>query len=56
MQDTSLSLLDRLRVSPNNADWTRLVEAYSPLLRTWVVRADAKRQAFVWPAMRCGSR
>jgi len=35
-------LLDRLRASPNDADWTRLVEAYSPLLRTWVVRADVQ--------------
>lgn len=42
MQETSLSLLDRLRVSPEDADWTRLVEAYSPLLRSWVARADVQ--------------
>ena len=40
--ETSLSLLDRLRASPDDADWTRLVEAYSPLLRAWVLRADVQ--------------
>ena len=42
MQETSLSLLDRLRASPDDADWTRLVEAYSPLLRAWMSRADVQ--------------
>jgi RNA polymerase sigma-70 factor (ECF subfamily) len=42
MQDTSLSLLDRLKASPDDADWRRLVEAYSPLLQTWVARADVQ--------------
>lgn len=38
--ETSLSLLDRLRASPDDADWSRLVEAYVPLLRGWLVRCD----------------
>ena len=40
--ETSLSLLDRLRQSPDDADWSRLVEAYSPLLRTWLLRSDVQ--------------
>ena len=40
--ETSLSLLERLRTSPDDADWSRLIEAYSPLLRTWVLRSDAQ--------------
>lgn len=40
--DTSLSLLDRLRQSPGDADWSRLVEAYSPLLRAWLVRSEVQ--------------
>lgn len=40
--ETSLSLLERLRTSPDDADWSRLIEAYSPLLRTWVLRSDVQ--------------
>jgi len=40
--DTSLSLLDRLRQSPEDADWSRLVEVYSPLLRAWLVRSEVQ--------------
>lgn len=40
--ETSLSLLDRLRKSSDEADWSRLVEAYSPLLRAWLVRYDVQ--------------
>jgi RNA polymerase sigma-70 factor (ECF subfamily) len=40
--ETSLSLLDRLRSSSDNADWTRLVEAYTPLLRGWMSRAGVQ--------------
>ena len=40
--ETSLSLLDRLRQSPEDADWSRLVEAYSPLLRAWLVRSEVQ--------------
>lgn len=40
--ETSLSLLERLRTSPNDADWSRLIEAYSPLVRTWVLRSGVQ--------------
>ena len=40
--ETSLSLLDRLRQSPEDADWSRLIEAYSPLLRAWLMRAEVQ--------------
>ena len=42
MLETSLSLLDRLRQSPDDADWSRLIEAYSPLLRAWLMRAEVQ--------------
>ena len=42
MLDTSLSLLDRLRQSPEDADWSRLIEAYSPLLRAWLMRSEVQ--------------
>ncbi len=42
MLETSLSLLDRLRQSPEDEDWSRLVEAYSPLLRAWLMRAEVQ--------------
>ena len=42
MFETSLSLLDRLRTSPEDADWSRLVEAYSPLLRAWLMRSEVQ--------------
>lgn len=38
MDDTSASLLDRLRLEPDGDAWTRLVEIYSPLIRGWLVR------------------
>ncbi len=40
--ETSLSLLDRLRQSPEDEDWSRLIEAYSPLLRAWLMRAEVQ--------------
>lgn len=40
--ETSLSLLDRLRMSSDDADWSRLVEVYSPLLRAWLLRYDVQ--------------
>lgn len=40
--ETSLSLLERLRNSPNDADWSRLIEAYSPLVRAWVLRSGVQ--------------
>ena len=42
MLETSLSLLDRLRQSPEDADWSRLIEAYSPLLRAWLMRSEVQ--------------
>ncbi len=40
--ETSLSLLERLRNSPDDADWSRLIEAYSPLVRAWVLRSGVQ--------------
>lgn len=36
MSETSLSLLQRLRGSPDSVAWDRLVVLYSPLLRSWL--------------------
>lgn len=36
MNDTSLSLLARIRQSGDSGDWNRLVELYAPLLRRWL--------------------
>ncbi|MCG8648907.1 MAG: sigma-70 family RNA polymerase sigma factor [Pirellulales bacterium] len=36
MNETSLSLLARLRNSPESETWNRLVNLYTPLLRTWL--------------------
>jgi RNA polymerase sigma-70 factor (ECF subfamily) len=44
MLETSLSLLDQLRLEPNPESWQRLVELYTPLIRGWLGRyglADA---------------
>lgn len=39
MKTTSVSLLDRLRVAhPDDADWRRLHDIYSPLIRQWLGR------------------
>jgi RNA polymerase sigma-70 factor (ECF subfamily) len=38
MSDTSISLLDRLRLRPDEAAWKRLVDIYTPLLHTWLRR------------------
>jgi RNA polymerase sigma-70 factor (ECF subfamily) len=38
MPDTSVSLLDRLRLSPDAASWQRLVELYGPLIQDWLRR------------------
>jgi RNA polymerase sigma-70 factor (ECF subfamily) len=35
---TSVSLLERLRASPDDAAWSRLVELYTPLVRSWLTR------------------
>lgn len=36
MNETSLSLLDRLRGSPESESWNRLFELYEPLIRSWL--------------------
>jgi RNA polymerase sigma-70 factor, ECF subfamily len=40
--ETSASLLERLRTSPDEAAWRRLDELYRPLIRRWLLR---------WPAL-----
>ena len=42
MNETSLTLLDRLRRSPGSESWDRLVELYSPLIRAWLRRYDVQ--------------
>lgn len=42
MHETSLSLLQRLRDSPENEGWNRLAELYTPLIRTWLRRYDVQ--------------
>jgi RNA polymerase sigma-70 factor (ECF subfamily) len=36
--DTPLSLLDRLRASPDDEAWRRLHRLYEPLIRRWLLR------------------
>jgi hypothetical protein len=36
VNETSLSLLGRLRHSPESESWNRLVHLYAPLLRVWL--------------------
>ncbi len=38
MPETSISLLERLRLRPDDASWQRLVELYTPLIRDWLAR------------------
>jgi RNA polymerase sigma-70 factor (ECF subfamily) len=38
MAETPVSLLDRLRRTASEADWRRLVDLYTPLLRRWLAR------------------
>jgi RNA polymerase sigma-70 factor (ECF subfamily) len=40
--DTPLSLLDRLRDTPDEASWRRLDDIYRPLIRRWLLR---------WPSL-----
>lgn len=42
MDSTSLSLLNRLRQSPDDENWNRLVTLYGPLLKSWLVRYDVQ--------------
>jgi RNA polymerase sigma-70 factor (ECF subfamily) len=36
--ETSLSLLERLRLSPDGSAWQRLVDLYTPLIHSWLRR------------------
>src|SRR5262249_1928760 len=38
MAETSVSLLERLRLQPDAASWQRLVDLYEPLIRGWLRR------------------
>ena len=38
MSETSASLLERLSDRPQSDDWDRLVDVYSPLIRSWIQR------------------
>jgi RNA polymerase sigma-70 factor (ECF subfamily) len=38
MSETSASLLERLRLQPDDEGWQRLVELYTPLIRGWLHR------------------
>jgi RNA polymerase sigma-70 factor (ECF subfamily) len=42
MHETSLSLLERLRQSPENESWPRLSDLYTPLIRTWLRRYEVQ--------------
>ena len=42
MNETSLSLLNRLRCSPEPDSWDRLVELYAPLIRAWLRKYDVQ--------------
>ena len=42
MHETSLSLLERLRQSPENEGWNRLADLYTPLIRAWLRRYDVQ--------------
>lgn len=44
MTETSVSLLDRLRDAPSDADWRKLVDLYRPLMHGWLAR-HARLQA-----------
>jgi RNA polymerase sigma-70 factor (ECF subfamily) len=38
MPETPISLLERLRLRPDEASWQRLVDLYTPLIRDWIRR------------------
>ena len=42
MNETSISLLDRLRCSTESENWNRLVELYTPLIRAWLRKYDVQ--------------
>lgn len=42
MNDTSLSLLARVRQGDDSQSWDRLLELYAPLLRSWLQAYDVQ--------------
>jgi RNA polymerase sigma-70 factor (ECF subfamily) len=44
MSATSLSLLERLKRRPSDADWKRFQEVYMPLIRGWLSRVPGIRE------------
>jgi hypothetical protein len=40
MDETSLSLLDRLKTENDSETWNRLHQLYAPLLRSWLGKYD----------------
>jgi RNA polymerase sigma-70 factor, ECF subfamily len=42
MHETSLSLVERLRQSPENESWNQLADLYTPLIRAWLRRYDVQ--------------
>ena len=42
MNETSLSLLHRLRCSSETESWERLVELYAPLIKAWLCKYDVQ--------------
>lgn len=42
--ETSVSLLERIRSSSNETDWSQLVELYSPLIRIWIRRYSSSQR------------
>jgi RNA polymerase sigma-70 factor (ECF subfamily) len=42
MNQTSLSLLNRLQSSPESESWTRLVDLYTPLIKTWLRKYEVQ--------------
>jgi len=44
MDETSPSLLLRLRQAPSTADWDRFVELYTPILVAWAMRTGLRRE------------
>ena len=42
MNETSLSLLNRLRRSPESESWNRLADVYAPLLRAWLRKYEVQ--------------
>jgi RNA polymerase sigma-70 factor (ECF subfamily) len=42
MNETSLSLLARIRQSADSESWNRLVDLYAPLIRAWLRKYDVR--------------